>query len=82
MPIIGRGHLPVGYHGRASSIVVSGSPVRRPCGQVAAAGAQPALMASHVLDFELEMVSATQRVWEFGIKDVCLSWRYRVLPEV
>ena len=29
-------HLPVGYHGRASSIVVSGTPVRRPKGQVSA----------------------------------------------
>ena len=27
--------LPVGYHGRASSVVVSGTPVRRPCGQTA-----------------------------------------------
>ncbi len=26
-------HLPVGYHGRSSSIVVSGTPVRRPIGQ-------------------------------------------------
>ena len=26
-------HLPVGYHGRASSVVVSGTPVRRPNGQ-------------------------------------------------
>lgn len=26
-------HLPVGYHGRASSVVVDGTPVRRPCGQ-------------------------------------------------
>lgn len=26
--------MPVGYHGRASSVVVSGTPVRRPCGQV------------------------------------------------
>ena len=29
-------HLPVGYHGRASSIVVSGTPIRRPKGQVSA----------------------------------------------
>lgn len=29
----GRVHLPVGYHGRASSVVVSGTPVRRPVGQ-------------------------------------------------
>ena len=26
-------HLPVGYHGRASSVVVDGTPVVRPCGQ-------------------------------------------------
>ena len=26
-------HLPVGYHGRASSVVVSGTPIRRPVGQ-------------------------------------------------
>ena len=26
-------HLPVGYHGRSSSVVVSGTPVRRPMGQ-------------------------------------------------
>ncbi|XP_014834015.1 PREDICTED: fumarylacetoacetase-like [Poecilia mexicana] len=26
--------LPVGYHGRASSLVVSGTPIRRPCGQM------------------------------------------------
>jgi len=29
-------HLPVGYHGRASSIVVSGTPITRPKGQVSA----------------------------------------------
>ena len=28
-----RKHLPVGYHGRASSVVVSGTPIRRPNGQ-------------------------------------------------
>lgn len=27
-------HLPVGYHGRASSVVVSGTPIRRPVGQM------------------------------------------------
>lgn len=30
---ISRLHLPVAYHGRASSVVISGTPVRRPCGQ-------------------------------------------------
>ena len=29
-----RTHLPVGYHGRASSVVVSGTPIRRPVGQM------------------------------------------------
>lgn len=49
-------HLPVGYHGRASSIVVSGTPIHRPWGQVLPKGAsQPVYQASGRLDFELEM---------------------------
>ena len=49
-------HLPVGYHGRASSIVVSGTPVRRPHGQQIPKGAtQPVFGPSRLLDFELEM---------------------------
>ncbi|KAL4859929.1 Fumarylacetoacetase [Chlorella vulgaris] len=49
-------HLPVGYHGRASSVVVSGTPVRRPWGQVLRqAGHSPAFQPSGQLDFELEM---------------------------
>ncbi|RMG29038.1 MAG: fumarylacetoacetase [Bacteroidetes bacterium] len=49
-------HLPVAYHGRASSIVVSGTPVRRPWGQVLPKGAsQPVFQPSARLDFELEM---------------------------
>ena len=49
-------HIPVAYHGRASSIVVSGIPVHRPTGQVMPKGADsPALQASSRLDFELEM---------------------------
>lgn len=48
-------HLPVGYHGRASSIVLSGADVRRPRGQVAPNGAPPEFAASRSLDFELEM---------------------------
>lgn len=48
--------LPVGYHGRASSIVVSGTPVRRPCGQTKADdAAQPSFGPTRMLDFELEM---------------------------
>ena len=49
-------HLPVGYHGRASSIVVSGTPIKRPSGQVMPKGAEkPVFQASSRLDFELEM---------------------------
>lgn len=49
-------HLPVGYHGRASSIVVSGTPVRRPKGQQKPGDdGKPGFGASKLLDFELEM---------------------------
>ena len=49
-------HLPVGYHGRASSIVVSGTPVKRPYGQVKPKDSDlPVYQASARLDFELEM---------------------------
>lgn len=49
-------HVPVGYHGRASSIVVSGENIRRPKGQVLPKGASsPVFQASSRLDFELEM---------------------------
>lgn len=48
-------HLPVGYHGRASSIVVSGTSVVRPKGQVMPKDAvAPVFKASARLDFELE----------------------------
>jgi fumarylacetoacetase len=49
-------HLPVGYHGRASSVVLSGTPVRRPCGQTKADDAEaPSYTPCRLLDFELEM---------------------------
>ena len=48
-------HLPVGYHGRASSIVVSGTPIKRPVGQVKPNDGHPVLSPSKRLDFELEM---------------------------
>ncbi len=48
-------HLPVGYHGRASSIVVSGTDVRRPNGQTKPADGPPVYGPSRLLDFELEM---------------------------
>ena len=49
-------HLPVGYHGRASSVVVSGTDVRRPCGQSKPDNSErPVFGPSRLLDFELEM---------------------------
>lgn len=49
-------HLPVGYHGRASSVVVSGTEVRRPRGQTMPDGAPaPVFGPTTQLDFELEV---------------------------
>jgi len=49
-------HLPVGYHGRASSIVVSGQNIYRPNGQVLLnTNTVPEFQASSRVDFELEM---------------------------
>jgi fumarylacetoacetase len=49
-------HLPVGYHGRASSIIVSGQPIHRPYGQTMPRAAEsPVFGPSRRLDFELEM---------------------------
>lgn len=52
-------HIPVGYHGRASSIVVSGTPVRRPWGQIlldpTAEPKQPTTAPCRRLDIELEL---------------------------
>ncbi|MEM9361291.1 MAG: fumarylacetoacetase [Bacteroidota bacterium] len=49
-------HIPVGYHGRASSIIVSGEPIHRPKGQTLPKDANtPVFGPSQRLDFELEM---------------------------
>jgi fumarylacetoacetase len=50
-------HLPVGYHGRSASVVVSGNPVRRPVGQTApeAPDRPPGFGPERLLDFELEL---------------------------
>uniref|UniRef100_A0AAX7U9H3 Fumarylacetoacetase n=1 Tax=Astatotilapia calliptera TaxID=8154 RepID=A0AAX7U9H3_ASTCA len=48
--------LPVGYHGRASSVVVSGTPIRRPSGQMRPDQTKPPVFGpSKKLDIELEM---------------------------
>ena len=49
-------HLPVGYHGRAGTVVVSGTPVRRPRGQTKPPDADaPTFGPSRRLDIELEL---------------------------
>jgi fumarylacetoacetase len=51
-------HLPIGYHGRSGTVVVSGTDVRRPCGQRLPAGATaaaPEFGPSERLDFEAEV---------------------------
>src|SRR4051794_40616759 len=48
-------HLPVGYHGRSGTVVVSGTPIRRPHGLVPDGEAPPRLMPSRRLDLELEV---------------------------
>ncbi|XP_016135912.1 fumarylacetoacetase [Sinocyclocheilus grahami] len=55
--------LPVGYHGRASSVVVSGAPIRRPRGQM-----RPDADMLHV--FQRESVRIMQRV------DICMLYEY------
>ena len=55
-------HIPVGYHGRASSIVVSGTDFHRPKGQMIPNDSeQPVFGACKLLDFELEMAFITHQ---------------------
>ena len=55
-------HMPIGYNGRASSVVVSGTPVTRPHGQLKAAeDAAPRFAPSERFDFELEMGAVVGR---------------------
>jgi fumarylacetoacetase len=49
-------HVPIGYHGRASSLVVSGAEIKRPSGQTKAPDAEyPVFDPSRSLDYELEV---------------------------
>lgn len=53
-------HLPVGYHGRSSSMLVSGVPFHRPMGQtIVKEGDKPTFGPTKQLDFELEMAFIT-----------------------
>lgn len=60
-------HLPVGYHGRSSSIVVSGTPIKRPKGQTKAPDADnPTFGPTQRLDFELEMAFIVGKETKLG----------------
>ena len=60
-------HIPIAYHGRASSIVVSGTPIHRPQGQFKPADSQiPVFGYTKELDFELEIGAIIGRNSEYG----------------
>lgn len=60
-------HLPVGYHGRASSVVISGTDITRPSGQTKADNEElPKFGPSKLLDFELEMGCFISEANELG----------------
>lgn len=60
-------HIPVGYHGRASSIIISGAEVHRPMGQTLPKGStEPVFGPSRLFDFELEMAFITGNANKLG----------------
>ena len=60
-------HIPVGYHGRASSIVVSGTPFHRPKGQIKPIENEPPIYSeSKRMDFELEVGFVVGKSTELG----------------
>jgi len=61
-------HIPIGYHGRSSSIVPSGTPIRRPIGQSrpSEGSTTPNFGPSRLLDFELEMAFITTDINHLG----------------
>lgn len=60
-------HIPVGYHGRSSSIVISGTPIKRPSGQILPKTENsPIFSTSKLLDFELEMAFITGQGKKLG----------------
>lgn len=60
-------HIPVGYHGRSSSITLSGVPVKRPKGQTLPPGSeQPVFGPCKRMDFELEMAFITNSNTDIG----------------
>ncbi len=59
-------HLPVGYHGRSSSVVASGTPIKRPTGQLKGPDEPPRWGPTERLDIELEVGFITGRANSLG----------------
>ena len=63
-------HLPIAYHSRASSVVISGTPIRRPWGQIlenpAAEPKVPSFAPCRLLDYELELGAFVSKENQMG----------------
>ncbi|MCB1465780.1 MAG: fumarylacetoacetase [Rhizobiaceae bacterium] len=59
-------HMPIAYNGRTSTIVTSGTPVRRPLGQTRIGDDAPRFQPCQTLDFELEMAAVVGKGSELG----------------
>ena len=67
-------HLPVAYHGRASSIVVSGTPIHRPKGQTHPNDSEPPVFGpTKQMDFELEMAFVVAGETKLG-EPIPIEW--------
>lgn len=71
-------HMPIGYNGRVSTVVVSGTPVRRPLGQVRNEGAEmPELTACRRLDIEVEFGAVVALPTQMGeTLSVAEAWEH------
>src|ERR1035441_9293681 len=73
--------IPIGYHGRASSLLATGTPVRRPSGQTREGDAEPKFGPTRALDYELELGFFPSGEAEEHIFGICLvnDWSARDL---
>jgi fumarylacetoacetase len=72
-------HVPIGYNGRASSVVASGTPIIRPKGQTKSGDEPPKFGPTKELDFELEMGFYVGEGNEMGKRITCKSAEDHIL---